>query len=121
MWSTPWMNPLAIDGAAPSTTTNVIASSVSLNSSTASGNHAIEGMVWRPMISEPTAERMTANARHEHADRRRRSRRRSPKPQMARRSVITIAVQSSGVAGVRREAAEDVARGREDVGRPTGR
>ena len=61
MWSTPWIRPLAIDGAAPSTMTNVIASSVSLNSRMASGNQAIEGMVWRPMISEPTPDRRMAN------------------------------------------------------------
>ena len=96
MWSTPWMNPFAIDGAAPSTTTNVMASSVSLNSSTASGNHAIEGMVWRPMISEPTAERMMAN-RDTSTPIPTPITTAIPKPQMARRSVTTIAVQSSGV------------------------
>ena len=48
---------MAIDGAAPSTTTNVIAPSDSLNSTMASGNQAIDGIVCRPVISEPTAER----------------------------------------------------------------
>ena len=51
------MRPLAIDGAAPSTTTNVIAPSVSLKSRMASGNQAIDGIVCRPVIIEPTAER----------------------------------------------------------------
>ena len=55
MWSTPAMRPLAIDGAAPRTTTNMIALSVSLNSRMASGNQAIDGIVCRPVISEPTA------------------------------------------------------------------
>ena len=59
MWSTPVIRPLAIDGAAPSTTTNVIACSESLNRRIASGNQAIEGIVWSPVISEPTAERTT--------------------------------------------------------------
>ena len=56
-WSTPLISPLAIDGAAPSTTTNVIAPSDSWNSTMASGNQAIDGIVCRPVISEPTAER----------------------------------------------------------------
>ena len=50
------MRPLAIDGAAPSTTTNMIARSESWNSRMASGNQAIDGMVWRPVMSEPTAD-----------------------------------------------------------------
>ena len=58
-WSTPWMRPLAIDGAAPRMTTNMIAASVSLNSRMASGNQATDGMVCRPVISEPTAARST--------------------------------------------------------------
>src|SRR3954470_21546308 len=57
MWSTPWTRPLAIDGAAPRITTNVIACSLSLNSRIASGNQAIEGMVWSPVISDPMAAR----------------------------------------------------------------
>ncbi len=103
------MSPLAIDGAAPSTTTNVIASSVSLNSSTASGNHAIEGMVWRPMISEPVAERMTAN-RDTSTPMPTPMTTAMPKPQMARRSVVRIAPQSSGVP------ASDARRPRTSVG-----
>ncbi len=59
MLSTPAMRPLAIDGAAPITTTNRIAPSLSSNSTIASGNHAIDGMVCRPVIIEPTAERST--------------------------------------------------------------
>ena len=51
----PLMRPLAIDGAAPSTTTKKIAPSVSWNSRIASGNHAIDGIVWRPVIIEPIA------------------------------------------------------------------
>ncbi len=72
MWSMPWISPLAIDGAAPRMTTKVIASSVSLNSRIASGNQAIEGMVWSPVISEPIAERMTANCADQDPDQRRR-------------------------------------------------
>ena len=51
------MTPLAIDGAAPMTMTNRIALSVSWNSRIASGNQAIDGMVCRPVISEPIAAR----------------------------------------------------------------
>ena len=76
MWSTPAMRPLAIDGAAPMTTTNRIAASVSLKSRMASGNQAIDGMVCRPVMSEPTAVRSGANrdttAADHHADQRRR-------------------------------------------------
>ena len=57
MWSAPAMSPLAIAGAAPRTTTNRIASSDSLNRRMASGNHAIDGMVCTPVMSEPTAAR----------------------------------------------------------------
>ena len=59
MLSTPLMRPLAIDGAAPSTTTNRIASSVSLNRTIASGNHATDGIVCSPVIIEPTPARST--------------------------------------------------------------
>src|SRR5215218_1479880 len=59
MWSMPLMSPLAIDGAAPSTTTKKIAPSPSLNSRIASGNHATDGIVWSPVIREPTADRST--------------------------------------------------------------
>ncbi len=59
MWSMPLMSPLAIDGAAPSTTTKKIAPSPNLNSRIASGNHATDGMVCSPVISEPTADRST--------------------------------------------------------------
>ena len=68
MWSMPPIRPLAIDGAAPSTTTNMIAPSVSLNSRIASGNQAIDGMVCRPVISEPTADRSTRDCGHQRAD-----------------------------------------------------
>ena len=59
MWSMPLMSPLAIDGAAPSTTTKKIAPSPSLNSRIASGNHATDGIVCSPVISEPIADRST--------------------------------------------------------------
>ena len=59
MWSEPVMSPLAIAGAAPRMITNMIADSESLKSTMASGNQAIEGMVCRPVISEPTALRRT--------------------------------------------------------------
>ena len=57
MWSTPAMRPLAMAGAAPSTTTKMMAASLSLNSRMASGNQAIDGIVCRPVIIEPTAAR----------------------------------------------------------------
>ena len=50
---------MAIDGVAPSTTTKRIAPSLSWNSTIAAGNHAIDGIVWRPVIIEPTAARST--------------------------------------------------------------
>ena len=59
MWSTPVIRPLAIDGAAPSTTTNVIACSDSWNRRMASGNQAIDGIVCSPVIIEPTADAET--------------------------------------------------------------
>ena len=72
MWSTPEMTPLAMAGAAPRTTTKVMAPSVSLNSSTASGSQAMVGIVWRPVIIDPKAARRilfraTASP-SEHAD-----------------------------------------------------
>ena len=57
MWSIPLITPFAIDGAAPSTTTNKMARSVSLNSRIDSGNHAIDGIVCSPVMNEPTADR----------------------------------------------------------------
>ena len=96
MWSTPWIRPFAIDGAAPSTMTKVIASSVSLNRRMASGNHAIEGMVWRPMISEPTPDRRMAN-RDTSAPMATPNTTAIPKPHTARRSVTMIADQRSAV------------------------
>ena len=68
----PAMIPLAIDGAAPSTTTKRIACSLELNSRMASGNHAIDGIVCRPVIIEPIAVRSTRDRRHGDADERRR-------------------------------------------------
>ena len=50
------MSPLATEGAAPSTTTKVMAASLSLNSRMARGNQAIDGMVCKPVIIEPTAD-----------------------------------------------------------------
>ena len=55
--STPLIKPLAIDGAAPSTTTNRIADSFSPNTTMDAGNQAIDGIVCRPVIIEPTPER----------------------------------------------------------------
>ena len=96
MWSIPWMSPFAIAGAAPSTTTNVIASSLSLKRRIARGNQAIDGMVWRPVMSDPIAERITRNCET-----------RAPtatpiaiaiaKPQTPRRSVIAMACHTSAV------------------------
>ena len=55
----PSMMPLAIDGAAPSTTTNKMARSLSWNSTIASGTHATDGIVCRPVIIDPIAARST--------------------------------------------------------------
>src|SRR5205085_2156471 len=56
-WSTPVITPLAMAGAAPITTTNMIDPSVPRKRRMASGNQAIDGMVWMPVISEPMAAR----------------------------------------------------------------
>jgi hypothetical protein len=53
------MRPLAMAGAAPRTTTKRIAVSERPKSRIVSGNHAIVGIVWRPVSSEPTAARTT--------------------------------------------------------------
>ena len=53
----PLIRPLAIDGEAPITTTNRIAPSDSLKRRIANGNHAIDGMLWRPVMNEPKAPR----------------------------------------------------------------
>ena len=55
----PLMMPLAIDGAAPSTTTNVTVPWPSWNRMIASGTHATDGIVCRPVIIEPIAARST--------------------------------------------------------------
>src|SRR4051794_31409730 len=57
----PLIRPFATDGAAPMTTTNRIALSLIWKSRMASGNHMIDGIVCRPVISEPTAARSGAN------------------------------------------------------------
>ena len=51
------ISPLAIDGAAPSTMTNKIADTLLPNRMIANGNQAIDGMVCRPLMIEPTAAR----------------------------------------------------------------
>ena len=51
-WSAPDTMPLAIEGAAPMTTTNVIAFSLSPNSTSAIGNHTIDGIVCSPVTRE---------------------------------------------------------------------
>ena len=55
----PSMMPLAIDGAAPSTTTNMITPEPSWNRMIASGTHATDGIVCSPVIIEPIAARST--------------------------------------------------------------
>ena len=60
-WSTPPMSPLAMEGAAPITTTNVMACSVRPKRRMARGNQAIEGMVCSPVMSEPMALRSSRN------------------------------------------------------------
>ena len=59
MLSTPLMSPLAIDGAAPITTTKKMAPSLSLKRRSASGNQATDGMVCKPVIMDPIAARST--------------------------------------------------------------
>src|SRR5438270_774470 len=59
MWSTPAMIPLAMAGAAPRMTTNRIADSLRPNSTIASGNQAMVGMVCSPVIMDPMAVRST--------------------------------------------------------------
>jgi hypothetical protein len=81
MWSMPLTSPFAIDGDAPSTTTNRIADSESLNTRIAKGNHAIEGMLWSTVMKEPNARRRVAARRRHRAgadqDRQPESRRRA--------------------------------------------
>ena len=90
MWSTPAMTPLAIDGAAPRRTTNRIADSLRLNRTIASGNHVIEGMVWMPVIIEPTAVRSTLHPRRPRC-RRDADDHREAEAHAARRNVVPIA------------------------------
>ena len=91
----PAMMPLAIDGAAPSTTTNMIAPWPWLNRMIASGTHAIDGIVCRPVIIEPMR-----GAQH-LARARPRCRRRAPmtiaiaKPDAPRCSVVDARASSS--------------------------
>src|SRR5215212_5371999 len=92
MWSMPWISPFAMDGAAPSTTTNVIASSLILNSRSERGNQAIEGIVCNPVISEPMAARRTAN-RETAIPMRPPMRIAKPNPQIPRRRVVPRAIQ----------------------------
>ena len=96
MWSMPWMRPLATDGAAPRTTTNAMASSLILKSRIASGNQAMDGMVWRPVMSEPMAARSTANL-ETSAPTTTPMATASPKPQAPRTMVMPMACQSPGV------------------------
>src|SRR5688500_2723293 len=56
----PLIRPFATDGAAPMMTTNMMALSLIWNSRMASGNHMIDGIVCRPVISEPMAARSGA-------------------------------------------------------------
>ena len=55
----PEIRPLAIEGAAPRTTTKKIAPSDSLKSNSASGNQATDGIVWSPVMNDPNADRST--------------------------------------------------------------
>ena len=96
MWSTPWITPLATDGAAPSTTTNRIACSFRPKTRIASGNHAMDGMVCRPVISDATAvlrsfQRVTARPMRVPM------RSASPNPNAARRSVVAMRLEESRV------------------------
>ena len=62
------MMPFAIDGAAPRTTTNRIALSLSWNSTIASGTHATDGIVCRPVIIEPIAGAQHVHSRDRETD-----------------------------------------------------
>nr|BFF25917.1 hypothetical protein GCM10025732_38820 [Glycomyces mayteni] len=57
----PEMMPLAIDGTAPRSTTNMIVDSEIWNSRIARGNQMIEGIVWSPVIADPIAARSGLN------------------------------------------------------------
>ncbi len=70
MLSTPAMKPLATEGAAPITITKRIALSCRPKSTMAAGNQAIDGIVMRPVIIEPTAERSTRLLHDERTDQR---------------------------------------------------
>ena len=80
-------------GAAPNTTTKVMAVSLKWKSRMASGNQAIVGIVCRPVISEPiaarsTLTRATATPSNEPITTAR------PKPMPARRIVYQVAFTS---------------------------
>ena len=59
MLSMPEMTPLAMAGTEPMTITKKMACSLSWNSATASGIQAVDGIVCRPVMSEPMADRTT--------------------------------------------------------------
>src|SRR5687768_12993876 len=104
----PPINPLAIDGAAPSTTTNVIALSDSLNSRIARGNHAIDGIVCSPVNNAPTA---TRNGRIDatNAPTAPPTSTANPNPTAARRAVTPTPSQKSPVVTIDPSSANTVA------------
>ena len=59
IWSLPLISPLATAGVVPMTVTNRIAASDSWNSRIDHGTHATDGIVWRPVMSDPNAARRT--------------------------------------------------------------
>src|SRR5215469_2173809 len=82
-----------MDGAAPSTITNRMASVVVPNRMIANGNHAIDGMVCSAVISEPTAAR-SGLIRDTSAPTSTPMTMASPKPITARRRVVPTACHS---------------------------
>jgi hypothetical protein len=56
----PLNSPAAIAGAAPITTTRVMALSLRCSSRMANGSHAMEGIDCRPTRSDPTARRASS-------------------------------------------------------------
>ncbi len=87
------ISPFAIDGAAPSTITNKMADSVVPNKMIAKGNHAIDGIVCRPLMIEPVAAR-SGGIRDTIAPMSEPISMASAKPTTAVRTVVPIACQS---------------------------
>ena len=96
MLSIPTITPLATLGAAPRITTKKIARSLSPKSRMASGNHAMDGIVCSPVISEPIASRRT-RTRATATPMTVPTRTAAVNPVRARRRVVDTASQKTGV------------------------